>query len=186
MGRWEAVEFLDDDPVISKVLDLPVIGPIGDVSRHVDRSTEFLFAVGDNTRRLELLNDAVGEGASIATVVHPSAQVSRSATLGKGCVVFAGVVINARAVIGAGAIVNTAATVDHDCTIGDGVHISPGANIAGDVYVGSRTWIGIGSSVREGIRIGNDSIVGAGSAVVSDVADHVTVGGVPARLLNEK
>jgi len=185
-GRWERIEFLDDNLVGSKVLDFPVVGSIEEVARHVDDSNEFVVAVGDNTRRLDLLNTIRGQRASIGTVIHPAAHVSKSATLGEGCVVFAGVVVNARAVIGVGVILNTGATVDHDCVIGDGVHVSPGANIAGNVHVGDRTWIGIGSSVREGMRIGSDSIVGAGSAVVSDVADQVTVGGVPAKSLNEK
>ena len=185
-GHWDGIEFLDDKLVGSKVLDFPVVACIGDMADRLDSSTEVLIALGDNARRLELLNAAVGSGATLAKVVHPAAQISRSAAIGAGCAVFAGVVVNARAQIGFGAILNTGATVDHDCVIGDGVHISPGANLAGEVTVGDRSWIGIGASVREGISIGRDCIVGAGAAVVANVADGVTIGGVPARILKTK
>ena len=182
-GDWETIEFLDDNPVSSHVLGFPVIGPVGDVTTHLDDSTAVLIALGDNFRRLELLDRAASAGGRLATVIHPSAQISKSVSMEAGGAVFAGAIVNARAKIGRGAILNTGATVDHDCVIGDAVHISPGANLAGEVAVGDCSWIGIGASVREGISIGRNCVVGAGAAVVADVADGTRVGGVPAREL---
>ena len=152
-GDWDKIEFLDDDTAISRVLDFPVIGTVGDMTAHLDESTAVLIALGNNSRRLELLERAAGAGGRLATVIHPSAQISRSASIGAGGAVFAGAIVNARAKIGLGAILNTGATVDHDCVIGDAVHISPGANLAGEVIVGDGSWIGIGASVREGISL---------------------------------
>ena len=182
-GRWGGIEFVDDKLVGSRVLDIPVVSTVRKMADHLDSSTEVLVALGNNVRRLELLKDIAGSGATLATVIHPAAQISRSASIGAGCAVFAGVIVNARAKIGAGAILNTGAIVDHDCVIGEGVHISPGANLAGEVAIGDRSWIGIGAAVREGMTIGSDCIVGAGAAVVTVVADGTTVGGVPARIL---
>jgi len=182
-SHWDKIQFLDDKLVGSQVLGFSVVATTGDMVDQLDDSTELIVALGNNVHRLELLNAASKSGAGLATVIHPAAQISRSALTGGGCAVFAGVVVNARAKIGLGAILNTGATVDHDCVIGDGVHISPGANLAGEVTVGDRSWIGIGASVREGVTIGCDSIVAAGAAVIADVADGTTVGGVPARVL---
>jgi serine acetyltransferase len=80
-----------------------------------------------------------------------------------------------------GCIVNTGATIDHDCQLAEGVHVCPGTHLSGGVVVGARSWIGVGASVRQCIRIGADVTVGAGAAVVRDVADRLTVVGVPAR-----
>ena len=182
-GRWDLIEFLDDILVGSEVLGYDVVSKTGDLARHLNGDTEVVIAVGDNTRRLELLRSAAEQSAALATILHPAAHISRSAVLGPGCVVFAGVVVNARATIGLGAILNTGATVDHDCVIGDGVHISPGANLAGGVKVGDGSWVGIGAAVREGVSIGCDAVIGAGAAVISDVKDGATVGGVPAQAL---
>jgi acetyltransferase-like isoleucine patch superfamily enzyme len=90
-------------------------------------------------------------------------------------------VVNADSQIGQGSILNTCCSVDHDCILGEAVHISPGVHLAGDVHVGDRSWIGIGAAVRQGVRIGSGVIVGAGAVVVSDVADGLTVIGVPAK-----
>ena len=182
-GLWDGIVFLDDKLVGSRVLDIPVVATVDELTDHLDSSTEVLVALGNNARRLDLMKRIARAGATLATVIHPGAQISRSASIGDGCAIFAGVVVNARTKIGAGAILNTGATVDHDCDIGDGVHIAPGANLAGDVTIGDRSWIGIGASLRESVTIGSDCTVGAGAAVITDVADDTTVGGVPARTL---
>jgi sugar O-acyltransferase (sialic acid O-acetyltransferase NeuD family) len=182
-GRWETIEFFDDKPRGSELVGFAVLPAGGDLADHLNNSTDLIVAIGNNTRRLELLTAAAKSGATLATIIHPSAHISRSATIDAGSVVFAGVVVNARAKIGFGAILNSGATVDHDCVLGDGVHVSPGANLAGGVSVGERSWIGIGAAVRECLSIGRDVIVAAGAAVISDVSDGTTVGGVPARIL---
>lgn len=182
-GNWSDIVFLDDNESESQVLDFPVVGNLGGLAEIVDTDTEVFVAIGDNRRRLELLKDVEESRGAIATVVHPSAVISRSAKIAAGTVICAGTIVNARAVVGLGCILNTASTVDHDCVIGDGAHISPGANLAGNVKVGERAWIGIGAAVREGIQIGRDTMVGAGAAVVANVGDDMVVGGVPARRL---
>jgi sugar O-acyltransferase (sialic acid O-acetyltransferase NeuD family) len=182
-GRWKTIEFLDDKLAGTEVVGFAVLPVGGDLGDHLNDSTELLVAIGDNTRRIELLTAAAKSSASLATLIHPSAQISASATIDAGCVVFAGVVVNARAKVGVGGILNSGATVDHDCALGEGVHVSPGAHLAGDVTIGDRSWIGIGAAVREGVTIGDDVMVAAGAAVIADVPDGATVGGVPARIL---
>ena len=181
--RWSEIVFLEDKTSESQVLGFPIVGSTSEIDEVLDNQTEAIVAIGDNRRRLELLSTINEGGGAIATVVHPKACVSPSATISIGAALLAGSIVNARTTVGVGCIANTGATIDHDCKIGGGVHISPGANLAGDVSVGECSWVGIGASVKEGVRIGYDVIVGAGAAVVSNVEDGVTVGGVPARVL---
>jgi len=138
-------------------------------------------AVGSNDIRARIFKEYHLNGSP--ALVHPSAVLSPTVTVGSGTLVVAGSIVNADTSIGRGAILNTACSVDHDCNIGDFVHISPGAHLAGDVHVGDGSWIGIGAVVREGVRIGRNVIVAAGAAVVSDIKDGVRVGGVPARAM---
>jgi sugar O-acyltransferase (sialic acid O-acetyltransferase NeuD family) len=183
MARWQDILFLDDNETLDTVVDIPVAGRPRQMFTLADEDSEFIVAMGNNRQRLQLCNEIIENGYRLATVIHPAACISRSATVSSGTVACAGAIVNARAKIGRACILNTGATVDHDCELGDSVHVSPGANIAGNVRIGQCSWIGIGSSIREGMTIGCDSIVGAGSAVVGDVGDAVTVGGVPARRL---
>ena len=185
-GHWDEIGFLDDDESRDAVLGFPVVGTTDKISSLAGAGAEFVVAVGNNRDRLDLCNLIVEKGLRLATVVHPAACVSKSASISSGAVACAGAIINARAKVGRACIVNTGATIDHDCVLEDGVHVSPGANLAGTVRVRRRTWIGIGSSVREGVTIGCDSIVGAGSAVVNDIGDALTVGGVPAKILTQR
>ena len=116
-------------------------------------------------------------------LIHPSAVVSPTATIGQGTVVMPNAVVNAQTVIGDGVIINSSAVVEHDCKIGDYSHICPNAALAGGVTVGAQSWIGIGSSVIQLITIGNDVTVGAGSVIIRDIPNGYTVVGNPAKSL---
>ncbi len=143
--------------------------------------THLFVALGDNTRRTELGDLAQQRGIELATLIDPSAVVSATAEIGAGSVLMANVVVNANARIGAHCILNTACTIDHDGELGDGVQIGPGVNAAGGVTVGEKSLVGVGASLIPGVGVGRGAIVGAGAVVTADVADGITVAGVPAR-----
>lgn len=181
---WEAIEFFDDAwPGIQHNAAWPVIGNTASLLERIEQFDGVVVAIGNNGIRREKLLALQATGAPLCSLVHPSATVSRYAALGEGSVVFAGAVVNADACVGLGAILNTGCSVDHDCVLGAAVHVSPGARLAGGVSVGNLSWIGIGACVRQLVRIGDRVIVGAGAAVIADVADDLTVVGVPARIL---
>jgi sugar O-acyltransferase (sialic acid O-acetyltransferase NeuD family) len=179
---WQRIAFLDDriDARTAR-LGLEILGATSDLGRHRTTFSAAAVAIGDARRRLELLDACREMGYELPSIVHPSAVVSRFATLEPGCVAFAQCAVNADAVLGAGCIVNTGATIDHDCVLGRGVHVCPGAHLAGSVQVGERAWIGIGAVIRQGIAIGRDAIVGAGAVVVADVSETAMVMGAPAK-----
>lgn len=181
-GNWPELLFFDDRwPELSSCGVWRVAGRGEDLPVSVLPGDQVFVAIGNSATRLAWLDRLQVAGLDVATVIHPSAILSRDVSIGVGSLVVAGAVVNVGCTIGKGCIVNTGATVDHDCILGDGVHICPGANLAGDVQVGNDSWIGIGSSVVQCIRIGAGVTVGAGAAVIDDVADGLTVVGVPAR-----
>lgn len=181
---WQSIEFFGDDwPARTLNGYWPITGDTASLLSRVAEFDGIIVAIGSNSVRLAKVEALEAAGAQLATLVHPSAVISPRALIGAGSVVFAGVVINVDARVGRGAILNTGCSVDHDCQLGDFTHISPGARLAGGVQVGDLSWVGIGASVKQSIQIGQKVIVGAGSAVVSDIADALTVVGVPAKVL---
>lgn len=183
-GDWRRIAFLDDrHPDLDHVLDWPVLGRCEDAADLRADFTHAAVAIGDAGLRLAWLERLAALGYRLDPIVHPSASISRSARLDAGVVVLAQAAINAGAIVGRGSIVNTGASVDHDCLLGEGVHVCPGARIAGEVRIGDGSWIGIGASVVQCLTIGRGVTVGAGAAVIADVADDLTVVGVPAREL---
>lgn len=181
---WQTIEFFDDSwPERQNNGPWAVVGDTVSLCERLDAFDGVVVAIGNNITRYNKLLELEAAGACLCTLVHPAATVSRYAVLEKGSVVFAQAVINADVRIGLGSILNTGCSVDHDCVLGAAVHISPGARLAGGVNVGDLSWVGIGASVRQMVRIGAQVVVGAGAAVTTDVADALTVVGVPARAL---
>jgi len=181
-GTWQQIAMLDDrHQLLNGTLRWPVPGAIGQANDFFPDYSHAIVAVGESKRRLEWLDMLAACGYCLPVLVHPTAWVSPSVSLGEGTVVMANATVQADAILKRGCIVNTACIVEHDCRIGEGVHICPGAALGGDVTVGDRSWLGIGCSVIQGIRMGSGVMVGAGAAVVTDIADGLTVVGVPAQ-----
>ena len=54
------------------------------------------------------------------------------------------------------------------------------------VTIGDHVWVGTRSVILKGVTIGNGAVVAAGSVVSSDVPAGALVGGVPARVIEER
>jgi len=178
------IEGVDRRRCDGKLLNHPIIW-IDDVSRLVELdSCKAVCAVG-TTKRKHFIQQAVSSGLKFATIVHPAAQVSNSAILGKGTIISPGAIIAANTRIGCHVIINRGCLIGHHVEIGNYVTISPGANIAGKAKIGDLCYIGMGAVIIDGISVGNNSIVGAGSVVTKDVPCSVKVLGIPARISKE-
>jgi sugar O-acyltransferase (sialic acid O-acetyltransferase NeuD family) len=100
---------------------------------------QLVFAMGDNAVRMRL-SEHVKHG--FATIVHPSASVSPSASVGHGTVVLQNAVIQAYASVGRHCIINVGAIVDHDSYVSDFCHLRPHCYIAGASRLSELTTIG--------------------------------------------
>lgn len=144
---------------------------------------EVVVAVGNNELREKKTLVLKSMGIPLATVIHPTALISPSAAVEKGCIILANAVIHTNACVGMSCIINTAAIVEHDCVLGNFVNLSPKAAMAGHTEIGSKAFLGIGSTVIDDIRIGSGAVVGAGAVVIRDVPPNVTAAGVPAKII---
>lgn len=161
--------------------ELPCLGEESLLASHTFLAThDIIVGVGDG-RRGALSDAVIARGGTLAVVIHPSAVVSATATIGVGSVISAGVIVQMDAQVGRYCTLNTACTVDHDNVLEDGVNIAPGAHLAGHVTVCEGAFIGIGATIKGGVRIGRGATVGAGAVVLRDVPDGLTVVGNPAR-----
>jgi sugar O-acyltransferase (sialic acid O-acetyltransferase NeuD family) len=114
-------------------------------------------------------------------LVHPTAYLSPTVEVARGCIVGPSVVIGAQSSVAAHCLVSCGTLIGHHANIGEGVAINRGTNIAGNVRIGAGAMIGMGSSIVNGMSIGERAIVAAGSVVVRDVPDGARVQGVRAR-----
>jgi sugar O-acyltransferase (sialic acid O-acetyltransferase NeuD family) len=137
------------------------------------------------TMRSRFVSEAEGHGMRFATIVHPDASVSATATLGAGTIVGATAVVAAHARLGEHVLVNRGALVGHHTTIGDFASIMSGANVAGSCNVGSATFVAMGAVVLDRLTLGCGSVVAAGAVATKDVPESTLVMGVPARVVEE-
>jgi sugar O-acyltransferase (sialic acid O-acetyltransferase NeuD family) len=180
IGHYSKIIFLDDRfEKLNENSLWTIAGPIASWANYRDNA-DFIVAIGDNALRASLLQQLSAGQCCLATLIHPTAFVSKHSHIGPGVVVFANAVVNIGARIDDGCIINTAATVDHDCHIQAYCHISPGVNIAGGVNVGKMSWLGIGSCVVEYITIAQNTQSGAGSVITKSTISNTLYLGAPA------
>jgi len=141
----------------------------------------FIIAIGDNLTRAHHLERYRDRGMTAARVIHPSAVLSPSVTIGEGTFVAAGVVVNASACVGENAIINTSCAIDHDVIVGDHVLVGPGASLCGAVKLDEGVMLGAGATVAPLCHVGSWSVCGAGAAIVTDLPPRMVCVGVPAR-----
>jgi acetyltransferase EpsM len=176
------VENLDRERCAEPLEGLPVHW-VDDVAA---LGTAHLAVAGLATSRRSVFVDQVAAlGLRFATVVHPSARVSPTASLGEGAIISAGVIVAARTTVGRHVLLNRGVLVGHHTTIGDYATIQPGANVAGACSVGSTAFVGMGAVVLDHLTVGEGAIVGAGAVVTKDVPAAAKVLGMPARVVEE-
>lgn len=176
------VENMDRDRCAKPLLDLPVywIDDIAPLAR-----THAAVCALSTTLRSRFIDQAAALGMPFATVIHPSAHVSRKSTVGEGSIISVGVIIAAYTHLGRHVIVSRGAGIGHHTVIGDCVTIQPGVNVAGACQVGRAAYIGIGATIIDKVNIGEHSMVGAGAVVVRDVPPHMKVVGAPPRIIEK-
>ena len=187
--EWSLLGFLDDDlrKQDIEINGVPVLGKIADIARY--NNCYFVILLGSAKDYLIKKRFVAKLGISLekfATIIHPSARVSKYANIGRGSVILPGVTIMANAEVGNFVFVASNTNIGHDTKIGDYVTIAPLAAIAGRVTIEEGCYIGLNSSIRERVTIGEWSLVGMASAVTSNVPAYHVVVGNPARILRRR
>ena len=141
----------------------------------------FVYAGLPLMKKRRLLIDKFEEmGVGFASIVAPSALVTRNSSVGEGSAVLNNAVIN-RAHLGRNVVVNTGAIVEHDCVIGSNSFIGPGAVMGGNVKIGENCFIGLGTRIKNGVTITDNISVGMGAIIDRDLTEPGIYHGIPLR-----
>jgi serine O-acetyltransferase len=127
-------------------------------------------------RKLRLLARILSNIARMLTgiEIHPGARIGKNLFIDHGT----GVVIGETSVIG------DEVTIYHGVTLGGNKQSGKGQKRHPTLHNG--VMIGAGAQVLGNITIGSFSRVGSNSVVTSDVPDHTTVTGIPARIMQTR
>lgn len=94
-------------------------------------------------------------------VIHPSACIFPSATIGKGNYIAAYAIISSKAIIGNSNLINYSVSIGHDTIVGNDCVFNPGARIGGCSEIGNCCLFGANSFVYQGTKITNDCKIDA-------------------------
>ncbi len=122
----------------------------------------------------------------VVSLVDPSAFVSRTATIGRGCVIYPHCFIGLNARVGDFVFALSGCVINHDDVLGDRVTLASRAALAGEVTIEPDCYLGQGCLVREQLRIGRGSLIGMGAVVVEEVLPNSVMAGNPARRLRDR
>ncbi len=108
----------------------------------------------------------LSDGYRLAHIIHRTAYVADSATLGKGCIIMAKAVVDVHARIRDAVVLWPGAVVSHDSTIGKNSFLAPNCTVCGYARVGENCFVGAGAVVVDHVVVPDKSFVKASSVWV--------------------
>src|SRR4051794_6660478 len=180
---WRLLGLLDDDPGRhgNVVAGVPVIGPL-ELVHHEPRALVVLTTGRpDNYVSRPLIAARLGlPDARYATIVHPTATVGSTCTIGVGSVLLAPADLTADVVVGRHVVVMPQVVLPHDARVDDFATLASGVRVGGACHVAEGAYIGAAAVLREMITVGPRALVGMGSVVTRDVPGERKWMGSPA------
>ena len=173
--------FIDDN---IHVLDdfnnyAPMLGTIADYQP--EENDVFVSAIGTVPTRKKVSEIIMIRGGDLYTLIHKTAYISQNVTIGKGCMILAGVRIHCDATIGDYVVMQPNAIIGHDVNIGKWSLINAMADCGGMSKIGECVTIHTSAFVLPLGVVEDGATVGAGSVAMRKVKAGQTVFGVPAK-----
>jgi len=182
--KVEIIGILDDNPILKKILDYPVIGPISSWNQ-LDQSISFVFAIGSYNSRIarrDILNESKIPIERFTNLIHPDADIMiTKSNIGVGCIIHGGVKVHPLTSIG------NFCTISASCVIGVNNIIGSFSLYAAGVYTGTQvrfgacSFMGTNCVIAPDLKIGAGSQIGVGAVVFRDVEPGHKMLGNPAK-----
>jgi sugar O-acyltransferase (sialic acid O-acetyltransferase NeuD family) len=184
---WNVLGFADDNPNRrgEAYEGLPILGTAEEVARDLGEGTWFHVAIGTNRQRQKVALFLESRGLRPATLIHSSVVFGPGTSVGDGTYIGALTVVAPQAVIGRHALINTHVGVGHHSVTGDFAQLCPGARLNGYCILDRLAFVGSNAVIHPYKRVGEGATVGSSSYVIRSVEPHVTVMGVPARIISK-
>ncbi len=181
--KWCIKGFIDDNPNALDGLkcDFSIISGID--SYVIQHDDEFLCCVGNSDTRKMIVEKLKNKGAVFTSLIHPSAVISDTCTIGEGVIIYPFSTISDNTEIGEHSIINMYSSVAHDSVLGKYCTISAHCDITGMCKVGDGVFMGTTSNMVPSSRIGNNVYICAGSTVMGRVRSGNKVLGNPAKIV---
>lgn len=169
--------FADD---IERNEDKNIFG-FNDFKQDKFRDLHFIPTLGYLSKNIKfkILEYLTEHNYQIFTFIHPTAFVSKNATIGKGVIIYPLCNIDQGATVDDGSIILNSSIVAHDTYIGKCVYLAPGVTLSGFIHVGDLSFIGTAATVANNVNIGKNSTIAIGTCLTKDIDEGSFVIGNP-------
>lgn len=167
-----------------KVNGFSILGSYDELLIEDDLSdNNFLLTMGDNLIRATIANAIRLRGGNVPAVIHPSAVISRFASIAEGVSISAFTYVQANSKIGKDTMILSGVNISHNNSIGKNCFIAGGTTIGAYTTLGDFVFVGQGVlTISEKVNyIGSHAYIGAGSLVTESVDQNARVMGRPAK-----
>lgn len=169
---WNIIGFLDDNENLAgkEIYGFPVIGSISQSKRY--DNAYFASSIGDAYRtnlRLIVRKKVPYPNEKFASLIHPTAIISDTATIEPGAIIYGNVTLSGEVKVGHDVFLCGNTFLGHECVIGNHCVLSVGNFLASDVHIGDCCYLGVGVMVRHQMTIGDNCLIGMGTKVVKSV-----------------
>lgn len=173
--EYKVIGFLDDNPknYANYSLSAPLIGGVCD--HKIRHDCAYLMGIANLHYRKRFVEQYLDQGATFIKLIHPTAYVSPSASIGRGTVIGPMANIGPNVTLGDFTLINSRCSMGHDTHLGKFNFISPNVSFSGFTSIGDENLFGINSATIPGIKIGNRNKIAAGMVLDKNVDDDTVV-----------
>jgi sugar O-acyltransferase (sialic acid O-acetyltransferase NeuD family) len=161
----------------------PTYTNLDEITPKLSSEPYFCLGLGNSEFRHRLFNFLTEAGGIYFPLLGENTIISLSAKLAEVDVMDK-CYLGPQTTVGRGTLINVGAQLHHEVKIGSFSVINPSAVLLGACQIGDFCSIGANATVLPGIKIGNNVTIGAGAVINKDIPDHVTVVGVPGRIID--
>lgn len=185
---YNILGILDDNESLHdiKLEGIPILGTL-EAAKKYESQCRFVFAIGSmNTRlvREKILKKTGLREDQFESIIHPSAEIDDSATIGNGCIIHSGVVIGNHVSLKAFNVIAVNSAIGPYATLEKYAMVTSLCLVLTGCEIGQFSFIGASSTITENIKVGKGSFIGVGSIVTRSLKDGTFGMGNPFRVLN--
>lgn len=187
--RYKVIGVLDDSEILTgqELGGIKVLGNTA-MAKELPNSIKFIFGIG--SFRTRLLRPGILQKIGVSydrfeTLIHPSAKVFSTASIGRGCIIHFGSVVFHNSIIDDFSIISANCVIAVENRLGWGALLGSSITTTTGVKIGSFSFIGSGTNIGEHVEIEPGAQIGMGSLILKPVKKGTFVLGNPPRVLDK-
>ena len=183
---YKPIGFIVDEKFYRKgqiVKGLPIIGTMDWIEANAN-SISCICTIGTAVARKKIYQDLKNMRVDIATLIHPTTFVDKTATVGCGSIIARSCSIGSDAIIGEGVFIDGMTSIGHDVKIGNYSVIFPRGQLSGYSSVGECCEVGGMTFLAPHKHMRDYSKSASGSIIFTNVPEGRIVMGNPAHKID--